>query len=64
MGTPEDEINETSDIHNDFGADSIDEIEIIMKAEKEFGISIPDEAVENIKTVKEAVDYLEERLIA
>jgi len=43
-------------------ADSLDSIELIMACEYSFGLSIPDEDVENIKTIKEAIDYLDKRI--
>lgn len=45
---------------NDLGADSLDTVELIMEFEKEFNISIPDEAAEKIVTVGDAIKYLEE----
>ena len=44
---------------NDLGADSLDQVELIMEFEKEFKISIPDEAAEKIVTVGDAVKYIE-----
>ena len=50
---------ETSFI-NDLGADSLDIVELVMEFEEEFGMSIPDDQAENIKTVGEATKYIEE----
>ena len=44
---------------DDLGADSLDIVELIMAFEEEFNIEIPDEIAEKIKTVKDAVDYIE-----
>jgi acyl carrier protein len=44
---------------NDLGADSLDTVELIMEFEKEFKLSIPDEAAEKIVTVGDAITYLE-----
>ena len=44
---------------DDLGADSLDVFQIIMGIEEEFDIEIPDEAVENIKTVGDIVSYIE-----
>ncbi|MDX1903514.1 MAG: acyl carrier protein [Thermonemataceae bacterium] len=44
---------------NDLGADSLDQVELIMEFEKEFNISIPDEIAEKIVTVGDAIKYLE-----
>lgn len=46
----------------DLGADSLDLVELIMALEEEFGIEIPDEAAEEIKTVQNAVEYIEKNL--
>jgi acyl carrier protein len=43
----------------DLEADSLDAVEIIMALEEEFGTEIPDEDAEKIKTIKDAVDYVE-----
>ncbi len=43
---------------DDLGADSLDQVELIMAMEEEFDISIPDEDAEKIGTVQNAVDYI------
>ena len=45
---------------DDLGAESLDIVELIMAFEEEFGIEIPDEVAEKIKTVKDAVTYIEQ----
>ena len=45
---------------DDLGADSLDQVELIMAMEEEFGISISDEEAEKIATVKDAIDYIEQ----
>jgi acyl carrier protein len=50
--------NETADLQNDLGADSLDAVELIMRLEQEFGIGIPDDQAEEIKTVKDIIDYV------
>lgn len=52
------EVNNNENLIDDLGADSLDLIELIMDCEKEFIITIPDEEVENIKTVNEVVEYI------
>ena len=47
-------------LEQDLGADSLDAVEIIMLLEDEFGISLDDEATQNIKTVKDLVNFIEE----
>ena len=43
----------------DLGADSLDVVELIMTFEDEFGISLPDEEVEKMKTIKDVITYIE-----
>ena len=52
-------ITQDVDLFRDLGLDSLDTIELIMHFENRFGININDDAVENITTIKEVVDYLE-----
>ncbi len=44
----------------DLGADSLDQVELVMELEEEFGVTIPDEAAEKITTVGQAIDYIVE----
>ena len=44
---------------NDLGADSLDQVELVMAFEEEFGVEIPDEDAEKIVTVEDAVKYIE-----
>jgi acyl carrier protein len=44
---------------DDLGADSLDQVELIMAMEEEFGISISDEEAEKIATVRDAIEYIE-----
>jgi len=62
LGVDEDAIKTDAHFVNDFGADSLDTVELIMEFEEEFGIEIPDEDAENITTVGSAVDYIEKVL--
>ena len=61
LGVDESEVVSEANFTNDLGADSLDTVELIMEFEKEFDISIPDEDAENIATVGDAVEYLEEK---
>ncbi len=54
----EDVVPEASFV-DDLGADSLDQVELIMAMEEEFGISIPDEDAEKIVTVQDAISYIE-----
>lgn len=47
---------------DDLGADSLDIVDMLMVFEEEFDLEIPEEDAENITTVKEAVDYIEENI--
>lgn len=53
------QITEKSNIAEDLGADSLDLVEILMSLEDEFGVSIPDEAIPEIKTIKDVVEFIE-----
>jgi acyl carrier protein len=59
LGVDESEVTPESSFTNDLGADSLDQVELIMEFEKEFDISIPDEEAEKIQTVGDAVSYVE-----
>ncbi len=52
-------ISETTNIAEELGADSLDLVEILMSLEDEFGVSIPDDAIPNIKTVKDVVEFID-----
>lgn len=54
-----DEMTMETNIAKDLGADSLDVVELLMSIEDEFGVEIPDEEVENIKTIGELVEYIE-----
>ncbi len=57
----EDVVPEASFV-DDLGADSLDQVELIMAMEEEFDVSIPDEDAEKIGTVKNAIDYVNKAL--
>ena len=58
LGVGEDEIKATSSFIEDLGADSLDIVELVMAMEEEFEVEIPDEEAENIKTVGDAINYI------
>lgn len=60
LGVDEDEVEMDASFTDDLGADSLDIVELVMAFEEEFGIEIPDEEAENISTVRQAVDYIEQ----
>ena len=62
LGVEASEVSAAASFHNDLGADSLDTVELIMEFEKEFNISIPDEAAEKIVTVGDSVKYLQDNV--
>ncbi len=60
LGVEADQVKPEAQFVNDLGADSLDTVELIMALEEEFDVEIPDEKAEKIKTVGEAVSYIEE----
>ena len=59
LGVEEKKITENAKFIDDLGADSLDTVELIMEFEDEFGIEIPDEDAENILSVNQAVEYID-----
>ncbi len=62
LGVEADEVTLEASFTDDLGADSLDIVELVMAFEEEFGIEIPDEDAEKITTVKDAADYISERV--
>jgi acyl carrier protein len=60
LGVEENEVTMDASITDDLGADSLDQVELVMALETEFNLDIPDEEAEKIKTVGDAVKYIEE----
>ena len=60
LGVEQDKVTEDASFIDDLGADSLDIVELVMAFEEEFGVEIPDDAVEKISTVKDAIDYIEQ----
>lgn len=58
LGVGEDEVKNESSFTDDLGADSLDIVELVMAMEDEFDVEIPDDQAESIKTVKDAVDFI------
>ncbi len=54
------DVTENASFVEDLGADSLDIVDFVMALEEEFGIDIPDEEAQKIKTVKDAVDYIDQ----
>lgn len=59
LSVNESEVTPEATFAQDLGADSLDTVELIMEFEKEFGIAIPDDQAEGIKTVGDAIAYIE-----
>lgn len=62
LGVKEDEVKETSSFQEDLGADSLDTVELVMGLETEFDIEIPDDDVNSMRTVGDAVEYIASKL--
>jgi acyl carrier protein len=60
LGVDESEVTPEASITDDLGADSLDQVELVMAFETEFNIDIPDEEAEKIKTVGDAVKRVDE----
>jgi acyl carrier protein len=60
LGVDESEVTLEASITDDLGADSLDQVELVMAFETEFNIDIPDEEAEKIKTVGDAVKRIDE----
>lgn len=58
LGVDEAKVVPDANFIDDLGADSLDQVELVMAFEEEFGIEIPDESAEKITTVGKAVDYI------
>lgn len=62
LGVSEDKVIAQASFVDDLGADSLDQVELIMAFEDAFDIDIPDEDAEKMKTVKDAIEYLDSKL--
>ncbi len=61
LGVKPEEVVEGASFIDDLGADSLDTVELVMALEEEFKVEIPDEDAEKMRTVEEAVKYIEEK---
>ena len=61
LGVEEDEVTMEASMQDDLGADSLDLVDLVMSVEDEFGVKVADEDLENIKTVGDIVNYIEDR---
>ena len=59
LGVDESEVTPSASFVDDLGADSLDQVELVMALEEAFDLEIPDEDAEKIRTVQDAVDYID-----
>ena len=62
LGVEEGEVTPEASFVEDLGADSLDTVELVMAFEKEFDVDIPDEEAEKLRTVGDALKYLQDKL--
>jgi acyl carrier protein len=62
LGVDPEQVTMESNFIDDLNADSLDIVELVMAMEQEFGISIPDEEAEKIKSVGDAVNFIKENI--
>ena len=62
LSVDESQVDNTASFVDDLGADSLDLVELVMAFEEKFNIEVPDEDQDKIKTVKDAIDYIEAKL--
>ncbi len=59
LGVDEDDVTNNASFVDDLGADSLDQVELVMALEESFELEIPDEDAEKLRTVQDAIDYIE-----
>ena len=62
LGVEREKLVDSASFIDDLGADSLDIVELVMEFEKEFNIDIPDEEAEKLRTVGDAIAYLNEKV--
>lgn len=62
LGVEREKLTDDASFMEDLGADSLDTVELVMAFEKEFDIDIPDEEAEKLRTVGDALKYLQDKL--
>ena len=62
LGVDADKVKAEASFIDDLGADSLDTVELVMAFEEEFGVEIPDDEAEKIRTVGNAIAYLKEHV--
>lgn len=61
LGVEAEKVTDEAAFVEDLGADSLDTVELVMAFEEEFGIDIPDEDAEQLRTVGDAISYMQKR---
>ena len=61
LGVEPDKVTDDASFVEDLGADSLDTVELVMAFEEEFGIDIPDEDAEQMRSVRDAIEYLRDK---
>ena len=61
LGVSEEQVTPEAKFIEDLGADSLDQVELIMALEEQFGAEIPDEEAEKLTTVGDAIEYIEKK---
>lgn len=64
LGVNAEEVKDEASFIDDLGADSLDTVELVMALEEEFNAEIPDEDAEKLRTVGDAVNYIDQKLSA
>jgi acyl carrier protein len=64
LGVDAAKVTDNASFIDDLGADSLDTVELVMAFEEQFSVEIPDDAAEKIITVKDAVDYINQKKVA
>jgi len=59
LGVDEKEVTPSASFVDDLGADSLDQVELVMALEEHFGVEIPDEDAEKLRTVQDAIAYID-----
>ena len=59
LGVDENEVTPSASFVDDLGADSLDQVELVMALEEHFGVEIPDEDAEKLRTVQDAIAYID-----
>jgi acyl carrier protein len=60
LGVDAEKVTPEASFIDDLGADSLDNVELVMAFEEEFGVEIPDDAAEKITTVRDAIEYIDQ----